>query len=125
MSPEDATVGPTFEIEERTRLIFESWFPPSWLKRRLSPDFHLDYRIEVVEHGEPTGANFLVQLKGRTIPVSKAQGCQPNWRLSLRTKHLRYFLQCKEPVFIFLIDPAQNSGRLGICAFLSEKHSFE
>ena len=100
------TVGPSDNVDEGARLLFESWFPLDWKKRRQIPDIHIDYRIEIVEQGEPTGLNFQCQVKGRSIHKRKTKALAEPFK----TKHLRYYMRCEEPVFLFLIDPATRKG---------------
>ena len=114
------TVGPSDDIDEGARLSFEGWLPLGWKKRKQIPDIHVDYRVEVVEEGEPTGLHFQAQIKGRSIHKRTAK------KLSepIKTKHLRYYMRCEEPVFLFLIDPATKRGHwLFIQKYLKEKVS--
>ena len=112
------TIGSSYDVDEGARLLFENWIPLRWLKRRMNPDVHIDYRIEVVENGEPRGLHFQVQIKGRSTHKRKAKElAEP-----LKSKHLRYYLRCEEPVFIFLIDPLTKRGHwLFIQRYLKEK----
>ena len=100
------TIGPSYEVQKAAELLFKGWLPKRWLLREENPDVHIDFCVEVVNDGEPSGSLFRVQVKGRSIYKRKAKKlAEP-----LETKHLRYFLQCKEPVFIFLIDPTAKQG---------------
>jgi hypothetical protein len=101
------TIGPSFEIEQNAKNLFTRFLPPRWLRREDSPDVHIDYRVEVVTDGEPTGAAIRVQVKGRTLSLGK----KDRFKAKFETKHLLYYLQCREPVFIFLIDPTAEVGR--------------
>ena len=62
------------ELETRSRTRFEAALPSVWVARALSPDYGLDYEVEVfAEVGSHTGDSFYVQLKGRGGPdVGKA-----------------------------------------------------
>ena len=102
------TISDTFTVGKRAEKIFESLLSAgSWLIRRQDPDFHLDYVIELVDAGEPTGINFGVQLKG-TLPKS---GNPIRLRYSLKTKHLRYYFhKVTIPVFLVLIDVVSGEG---------------
>lgn len=101
-----STVSDSFEIDKAARSIFEAWLPGKWLPRKQDPDYHVDYRIEVVENGEPSGLNFQTQIKGRSIYKRAGKKLTE----ALKTKHLRYYLKCEEPVFVFLIDPVSHKG---------------
>jgi hypothetical protein len=68
------TVGDSYKVDQQARAIFKEWLLSKlWLPREQDPDFHLDYRIEVVEKGELTGRHFQVQLKGRSINKRKTK----------------------------------------------------
>ena len=51
-------------IETRSRKAFEDLVPVEWVCRPLSPDYGIDYNIEIFENGLSTGKSFNVQLKG-------------------------------------------------------------
>lgn len=100
------TVGNSDNVEEGARLFFESWLPFSWKKRKQVPDIHIDYRVEVVDNGEPTGLHFQAQVKGRSVHKRTAKKLSEPFK----TKHLRYYMRCEEPVFLLLIDPFTKRG---------------
>jgi hypothetical protein len=101
------TVSHSFEIDQAAQRLFEDWFhAPEWLVRPQKPDIHIDYRVEAVAKREPVGLHFQAQIKGRSMYRRKTKKLlEP-----LKTKHLRYYLQCQEPVFVFLIDPVTKEG---------------
>jgi len=91
----------TFEIDNKAKKIFESSVPASWIIREPSPDFYIDYKIEIREKQKLTGKNIAVQLKGTTIP--KYSGL--SIKFSIKTKHLKYYLyRSLLPVFFVLVD---------------------
>jgi len=100
------TIGRSDDVDEGARLFFENWLPLRWKKRKQVPDIHIDYRVEMVNEGEPSGLHFQAQIKGRSIYKRKAKKLAEPFK----TKHLRYYLRCEEPVFLFLIDPVSKSG---------------
>lgn len=51
-------------IETRSRKAFEDLVPDEWVCRPLSPDYGIDYVIEIFKNGLSTGKSFNVQLKG-------------------------------------------------------------
>ena len=55
--------------------------------------------------GEPTARHFGAQVKGRTSKPKNGQ-----LKESFKTKHLRYYASCREPVFLFRIDPDTDEG---------------
>jgi hypothetical protein len=100
------TIGGSYDVDKGARSLFENWLPQRWLPRKQIPDYHVDYRVEVVSDGEPSGLHFQVQVKGRSVHRRKAKKLgEP-----IKTKHLRYWLRCQEPVFVFLIDPMSKEG---------------
>jgi hypothetical protein len=117
-SPVQPTIGESFEVDKGARKLLEDWLPQRWLLRKQDPDYHVDYSVEVVEAGEPSGLHFQIQVKGRSVHKRKAKKlAEP-----LRTKHLRYYLRCEEPVFVFLIDPVSKQGNwLFIQRYLKEQ----
>jgi hypothetical protein len=100
------TIGESDKVEEGARLFFEVWLPLTWKKRVQHPDIAIDYRVEVEDQGEPTGKHFLAQVKGRSLHKRK----HARFSERFRTKDLRYYLRCEEPVYLFLIDPSAKEG---------------
>ena len=81
--------------------------PHDWLVRKQDPDFFVDYLVETVENGEPTGLNFAAQIKGYedTPPDRKPLSYH------FKTKHLKYYLDRHQyPVFLFLINVSDAEG---------------
>jgi hypothetical protein len=113
------TVGHSLEVDQAAQALFNQWFhAPDWLVRKQEPDIHIDYRVEAVESREPVGLHFQAQIKGRSMYRRKTKKlAEP-----LKTKHLRYYLSCQEPVFVFLIDPDTKEGHwLFAQQYLKEK----
>lgn len=103
----EPTVGQRFITGQQGEAIFTSWLPESWLPRKQAPDFFIDYLVEVVENGEPTGRKFAVQVKGVKVPENSATPL----KFSAEGKHARYWLEkCQHPVFVFLIDVTRRTG---------------
>jgi len=55
--------------------------------RKQEPDFFLDYIVEIVEKGEPSGRQFAVQVKGVEVGENTAM---PR-RYRAQGKHVRYW----------------------------------
>jgi hypothetical protein len=93
------TYGETFTTEQLAVRFFLSKLPPSWLGRVQNPDYAVDFQIELVERGEPTGSRIAVQVKG----VGSKKGAKHLKRVSSKT--LAY-LRDKErlPAFLVLVD---------------------
>lgn len=101
------SVGTSLKIDQRAEKIFHSWLPDDWLARKQTPDFFVDYVVERVERGEPTGLHFGVQIKG----YEGRPGLKQPFSHRFETKHLRYYLErSQNPVFLFLIDVATEEG---------------
>ncbi|MGV3756334.1 MAG: DUF4365 domain-containing protein [Verrucomicrobiota bacterium] len=96
-----STIGKSFETDQSAIMHFRSTLPVSWLYREQKPDFFVDFVVETVTDGEPTGINFGVQVKGR----SKLKYSKESVSLQFKTKHLSYYLEkCVYPVFVILVD---------------------
>lgn len=107
--PDDSkpTVGPSFKTGKRGEKIFADWIPDDWIPRKQDPDFFVDYFVEIVEKGEPTGRQFAAQIKG----IKLGKNCATPLKYSAEGKHVRYWLhKCQHPVFVFLIDTEKRSG---------------
>jgi hypothetical protein len=117
------TVGPKHMTGKRAELAFERWLPDGWLARRQDPDFFLDYYVEIVENGEPTGRQLAAQIKG-TQTKKNADGktrIAPKYRAKI--KHIRYWLRdCQHPVFLFLIDVDKETGHWLFAQKYADEH---
>jgi hypothetical protein len=111
------TIGPAFVIGNAAELKFRSWLPREWLVRDRRPDFFIDFMVETAEMGEPTARHFAAQVKGRTTKPKNGQ-----LKEKFETKHLLYYSNCQDPVFLFRIDPDTGSGNwLFIQRYLKQK----
>jgi hypothetical protein len=50
-------------LEEMSKNFFLQHLPPEWTRQEYHPDYGKDYLIGIVEEGEVTNLNFIVQLK--------------------------------------------------------------
>jgi len=101
------TIGESVRIERGAIKIFESLFPEDWLLRKQSPDYFVDYHVEIVEKGEPTGRQFAVQLKG----ALDAKRRKDFIRHRMERKHLSYYRdKARVPVFIVLADVGKKTA---------------
>jgi hypothetical protein len=103
-----ATVGKSFETGELAESIFCEWATAEHcLPRKQHPDIFIDYLVELVRDGEPTGQQFATQVKGVAVGRNSAM---PR-KFALKGKHVRYWLKdCQNPVFVFLIDVESRTG---------------
>lgn len=101
------SVGKTYEIDQRAIKVFLGWLPDNWLPRKQDPDFFVDYLVELVDKGEPTGLHFAAQIKGFE---DESSGKKP-LSYPFKTKHLKYYLnRSQHPVFLFLINVTTGEG---------------
>ena len=104
-SEDHPTIGHAQITGTVSELKFQLWLPRGWQARKWLPDVFLDFMVEVTEKGEPTARHFGVQVKGRREKQKKGM-----LSVSIATKHLRYYAECRDPVFIFRIDPDSGEG---------------
>lgn len=101
------TVGPSFLIEQEALKLLEALLPASWLCRPQRPDFFIDYKVEVVEAGEPTGLQFDLQVKGK----QRAKIRKGTIRFPMERKHLLYYRDnARAPVFLALVDVEERKA---------------
>jgi len=87
---------PTQHItESQSRKIFESLLPDEWIFHPLSPDYGLDYMVEIFRNGQTTGEIFFVQLKGTIKQVENDKA-----RIVFDVEHLKYYESHSNPVLI-------------------------
>jgi len=100
------TIGDSFETDAEAVRLMRAILPAKWLCREQRPDVFVDYEVEVVDHGEPTGLHFGLQIKGtRRL---KIQGNAIRYRM--KRKHLGYYRdKARLPIFIAVVDV--NSGK--------------
>ncbi|MGZ4973754.1 MAG: DUF4365 domain-containing protein, partial [Limisphaerales bacterium] len=104
---QDPTIGKSFSTGNKAEIIFSDWLPPDWLCRKRTPDVFIDYVVEIVENGEPTGLFFAAQIKG--VFLDKNRPLPKKYPAS--GKHVRYWLKdYPHPVFLFLIDVETRRG---------------
>lgn len=97
-------------IGEKGQNIFTACLSSSWVAQRLNPDYHIDYRVEIFCSNEPCGLRFLAQIRSQ-----KTLRCVDNkyYALPLETKHVKYYYEQREPVFLVAVDLAS-----GACYYL-------
>lgn len=101
------TVGPNVIVDNQADQFLKSVLPPDWSCRKQSPDRFVDYHVEVVEKGEPTGFQFAIQLKG-TAAGKRRQNCIVH---RMRRKELSYYRDnARLPVFIVLVDVTKKAA---------------
>ena len=80
-------------IETSSKKAFESLLPDKWVIRPLSPDYGIDYIVELFEDNKSTGKFFYVQLKGTNQRIHNNQV-----KISLRTSSLEYYQTLPLPI---------------------------
>ena len=96
------TITPSSDLGDLGESLVKKLMPPLWVVRRQSPDIHVDFRVEVVEEGEPTARHVALQVKSaRRTPR----------RVSMKRKHLEYYADpCREPVFIIAMNTVDEDA---------------
>lgn len=75
--------------------------PLEWVVRTQSPDYGIDFQVEIFKGERPTGLLFEVQLKG----VSEARLANGVYQVRLSTDHLRHYVQDRVlPVIIVFVE---------------------
>ena len=92
----------TFEIEKKSKNVFEGIFT-SWIHVEQQPDMeHIDYRVVIRQDMEPTGKMFAVQLKGQEKVEIKNEFLKFR---GFEVKHLKYYIdKVIDPVYLFVVD---------------------
>jgi len=104
---EHSTVCKNFGIDQRAMKVFLASLPDHWLPRKQDPDFFIDYLVEIVENGEPTGKHFGVQIKGYEDTPSAPKALTYRFK----TKHLYYYLnRSQHPIFLLLVNVTTREG---------------
>ena len=97
----------THQIAEKAEGIFKRTLPESWIPRGQSPDYGIDYVVEIVEGESLTGLKFAVQLKGK----KNLRKVGSNVCFSMGTEHLAYYVDKeRQPIFLVLIDVSNEVG---------------
>ena len=102
------TFGRSSEIDEQAQQFLRAQIGlPFFRVREWRPDTFLDYVIESVEQGEPTGVFSFIQLKGQAN-VTVVGG---EIAYALPTKHLDYYdARMALPVWLVLVDVTNQRG---------------
>jgi len=90
-------------IEDESETILKSLIPSEWVLRKLSPDYGIDYNVEIFENNESTGVHFFVQLKGTDKKSSDG-----NISFRLDKKYIDYFGKVSIPILFVYISVKSN-----------------
>jgi len=78
----------------------------------LSPDYGIDFRVQMLDGEDVSWRVFLVQLKGHERLIRTKKTGEVYVRHSLRTDRLRdYFEVYREPVFLIVVDTSSKDAR--------------
>lgn len=93
-------------IDTRAQSLFRQSLPGEWVIRPITPDYGIDYEVEIVEGGSLTGFTFYVQLKGTLSPrYNDLSLCLP-----FEVDKLSYYAErVNRPVFILVADLVDNT----------------
>ena len=85
-------------IEDESEEILKKILPPEWVLRKLSPDYGIDYLVEVFENNESTGTHFFIQLKG-TDDIEENEKIS----YSLNEKYIEYYSKLALPILLVYV----------------------
>jgi hypothetical protein len=85
-------------IEDESESILKKLLPTEWVLRKLSPDYGIDYLVEVFENNKSSGIHFFIQLKG-TDNIEKNGTI--NYRLS--KNHIEYYSKLSLPILLVYV----------------------
>ncbi len=93
----------SYAIDKEAMLLFESLLPKAWLPRKESPDFGIDYSVEIGEIGQmPSGIRFCVQVKGKKSPKYTQDGFITK---TIEKHYIEYWAdRVRQPVFLVVAD---------------------
>lgn len=93
------------QLDSEAQKAFESALPPTFVPRQQSPDYGIDYTVEVFDDsGQATGLMFNVQLKGSDLPLEKALSS-----IRFKTGTADYFRSLTLPVLVVLFHRPSSS----------------
>lgn len=79
--------------ETTSRKAFENLCPDEWVLREQSPDYGLDYSVEIFKNNKSTGNIFFVQLKGTEKNVAN-----DTLKISIKLSQLEYYESILLPI---------------------------
>jgi len=79
--------------ETTSRKAFENLCPDEWVLRKQSPDYGLDYSVEIFKNNRSTGNIFFVQLKGTEKNVAN-----DTLKISIKLSQLEYYESILLPI---------------------------
>lgn len=95
------------EIDREGKSIFTSLLPPHWEPREETPDYGIDYVVEVFAKGRSTGLRFGVQLKSTTSLKTTVEAVH----VPFRTNNLADYVDKQRlPVFLVVVDIHSRKG---------------
>lgn len=98
------------DIDTAAKRIFQSQLPTDWIPREETPDYGVDYRVEIFQDGEKTGLVFGVQLKGKRSARSLRR-IRGALSVTLESRNLRdYVDKERQPIFLVAIDVSKAVG---------------
>ena len=85
--------------ETKSRKAFENFLPDEWVTRSLTPDYGIDYLVEIFKDKNSTGKFFYVQLKGTEKEISSDQV-----EIKLKISDLEYYRTLPLPIIFGNMD---------------------
>lgn len=84
-------------LETTARKALEQIIPDEWIVRPLTPDYGIDFLVEVFKDNKATGNFFYIQLKGSDQNVNKSK-----IKVPIKQSTLQYFSTLPLPI-LFLV----------------------
>lgn len=104
-------------IETSSKKAFEKLLPDEWVARQLSPDYGIDYMVEIFRDSKSTGKFFYVQLKGTDQKIHNNEV-----KVSLRISALGYYQSLPLPIlFVVYSRPLAKFWGIWVNEYLRTK----
>lgn len=88
-------------VETESKKELSSIIPDQWVTRELSPDYGLDFMIEIFKGESSTGGIFYLQLKGSDQVIENS-----TISYQLKKEHIEYYSSIPSPVLFVLYSTA-------------------
>lgn len=85
-------------IEDESENILKMLIPSEWVLRKLSPDYGIDYMVEIFKQNKATGAHFFLQLKG-----TDKRSIKGVISFQLSKKHIDYYAKLSLPLLLVYV----------------------
>lgn len=90
-------------IEDESEILLRSLIPTEWVLRKLTPDYGIDYNVEIFDNNESTGFHFFLQLKG-----TDKESTNNEISFQLDKRYIEYFKSVTIPILFVYISVKSN-----------------